>query len=304
MAEQLMAEGCQVWGTVRGPEGRARAEGCPWLAGVSFVEADLCDRDSLHRALDEAAPDEIYNLASESRPGRSWEEPESAANANALGPLRLLEAIRTLGGAGVRFCQASTSEMFGSTAPNPQNEDTPLRPRSPYGLAKSFAHGVTQQYRYHHRLFTCTAILYNHESPRRPDTFVTRKVTRAVARIKLGRQSTLVLGNLSTRRDWGYAPDYVRAMRLMMRAEKPDDYVIGTGETHSIGDLAEIAFAHVGLRSEDFVRVDAELTRSGNPVGLQANPARARERLGWMPSVSFEELVALMVDADLALESQ
>jgi len=303
LAEQLLADGYQVWGLVRGPAGLARARACPWLAGVELIEGDLAETASLRRALETAAPDEVYNLGAQSSPGRSWDEPEASAEVNALGPLRLLDAIRTAGGRGVRFCQASSSEMFGSEAPNPQDEETPLCPRSPYGAAKAYAHHLTRQYRYTYGLFACTAILYNHESPRRPESFVTRKITRAVARIKLGRQASLSVGSLGARRDWGYTPDYVRAMRLMLREPQPDDYVIGTGQTHSIGELVERAFSHVGLDWQRFVVVDEGLARRGNPVGLQANPTRARERLGWLPSVDFAELVALMVEADLALES-
>ncbi|HEY3111070.1 MAG TPA: GDP-mannose 4,6-dehydratase [Chloroflexota bacterium] len=303
LAEQLLAEGHEVWGMVRGPAGLARARALPWLARAHLVEGDLAEAASLRRVLEAAAPDELYNLAAQSIPGRSWDDPEASAEVNALGPLRLLDAIRSAGGRGVRFCQASSSEMFGSDAPNPQDEDTPLRPRSPYGAAKAYAHYLTGHYRSTCGLFACTAILYNHESPRRPESFVTRKITRAAARIKLGRQSSLALGSLAARRDWGYTPDYVRAMRLMLRQEQPDDYVIGTGQTHSIGELVELAFRHVGLEWQRYVELDPVLARHGNPAGLQANPARARERLGWEPSLSFEEMIALMVEADLEIEA-
>jgi GDPmannose 4,6-dehydratase len=303
LAEQLLAEGYQVFGLVRGGASRAGLEHVPWLRGVHLIDGDLRDRLSLVRALDTAAPDEVYNLASYSQPGRAWSEPEASADVNALGPLRLLSAIADLGGRQVRFCQASTSEIFAPDTPNPQDETTPLRPLSPYGAAKAYAHQITMQYRHHRGFFACGAILYNHESPRRPEQFVTRKVTRAAARIKLGRQSTVVLGNLTSARDWGYAPDYVRAMRLMLWAEQPDDYVIGTGRTHTIGELVEIAFARVGLRWQDHVEIDAELARLGSSVGLAANSARARERLGWEPSVDFGTMIEEMVDADLALES-
>jgi GDPmannose 4,6-dehydratase len=303
MAEQLVAEGHDVWGMVRGPAGLARARASPWLSDVHLVEGDLADAASVRRVLDVASPDEIYNLAAQSIPGRSWDEPEASAQVNALGPLRLLEAIRISGARNVRLCQASSSEMFGSDAPNPQDEETPLDPRSPYGAAKAYAHQLTRQYRHGCGLFACTAILYNHESPRRGEAFVTRKITQAAARIKLGRQSSLSLGSLAARRDWGYTPDYVRAMRLMLEQAEPDDYVIGTGETHSIGEVVELAFGRVGLEWQRYVQVDEELARRGNPAGLQANPARARARLGWQPSVSFEQLVALMVEADLERES-
>jgi GDPmannose 4,6-dehydratase len=303
LAEQLRAAGHEVWGMVRGPQGLARAAALPWLAGVRLVEADLADAASLRRMLDLAAPDELYNLAAESVPSRSWDEAEASAEVNALGPLRLLEAIRRAGDRRARFCQAGSSEMFGADAPNPQDEATPLRPHSPYGAAKAYAHQLTGQYRAVRGLFACSAILYNHESPRRPESFVMRKITRAAARIKLGRQSSVTLGSLDARRDWGYTPDYVRAMTLMLRHDRPDDYVIGTGQTHSIGELVELAFGHVGLDWRRHVEIDAELARHGSPVGLQANPARARERLGWAPSISFAELVALMVEGDLALEA-
>jgi GDPmannose 4,6-dehydratase len=304
MAELLLHEGYQVYGLMRGGGARSGRFGqMPWLSDVQLIEGDLRDSLSLVRALDQSAPDEVYNLASYSQPGRAWSEPEASADVNALGPLRLLEAINNLGGRGVRFCQASTSEMFGSAAANPQDEATPFQPRSPYGSAKLFAHNLTVQYRYHHRMFAATTIFYNHESPRRPEQFVTRKVTRAAAQIKLGRAQSVRLGSLEARRDWGYAPDFVRAMWLALRADTPDDYVIGTGESHSVGELCEVAFHHVGLDYRDHVEVDPDLARLGNPTGLIANAARAQQRLGWRPSVSFEGLIGLMVDADLALEA-
>jgi GDPmannose 4,6-dehydratase len=298
LAEQLLADGYQVFGLVRG-DARERAARLPWLNGVQLLIGDLRDPLSVDRALDDAAPDELYNLASYSQPGRAWTQPEESADVNALGPLRLLEAIRCRGGK-TRFCQASTSEMFGDAA-NPQNETTPLQPHSPYGAAKAYAHHLTGHYRGQCGLFACAAILYNHESPRRPDTFVTRKVTRAAARIKLGKESELILGSLEARRDWGFAPDYVRAMRLMLAANKPDDYVVGTGESHSVGELAEIAFARVGLDHRRHVRVADGFTVS-SPRGLEADATRARQRLSWAPSVGFAELIGLMVDADLRAE--
>jgi GDPmannose 4,6-dehydratase len=302
MAEQLLADGRRVWGMVR-PGGLARAAQLPWLRGVELVEGDLADRASLERVFAAADPAEVYNLASFSQPGLAWSDPETSANVNALGPLRLLELVREAGPGRVRFVQASTSEIFGPCASNPQDERTPLCPATPYGSAKAYAHQLVGQYRERYGLFSCAAILYNHESPRRGREFVTRKITRAAARIKLGLERELVLGNLDARRDWGYAPDYVRAMRLMLGAEAPDDYVIGTGETRSVGDLVDLAFAQVGLRSDDVVRIDPSLAGHSNRVGLAADTRRARERLGWQPTVSFERLVGLMVEADLALEA-
>jgi GDPmannose 4,6-dehydratase len=302
LAEQLIADGYKVFGLVRA-DSRERAARLPWLAGVELVEGDLRDTASLRAALASAAPDELYNLASHSQPGRSWSEPEASADVNAVGPLRLLEAIRECGGESIRFCQASTSEMFGEAA-NPQTEQTPLEPTSPYGAAKAYAHRVTGQYRERCGLFACAAVFYNHESPRRPEQFVTRKITRSAARIKLGKESELKLGSFDARRDWGYAPDYVRAMRLILAAEKPDDYIVGTGETHSVGEFAEAAFSHVGLDWREHVCLDDGFVSNSSGHGLTGDSARARERLGWRPSVTFRQLVALMVDADLAAESR
>ncbi|HEV8634719.1 MAG TPA: GDP-mannose 4,6-dehydratase [Chloroflexota bacterium] len=303
MAEQLLAEGRRVWGLIR-PGGLARAAELPWLRGVELIEGDLADRASLARAFAAADPEEIYNLASFSQPSLAWSDPEASANVNALGPLRLLELVREAGPGRVRFVQASTSEIFGPSAPNPQDERTPLCPATPYGSAKAYAHQLVAHYRERFGLFAGAAILYNHESPRRGREFVTRKITRAAARIKLGLERQLVLGDLDARRDWGYAPDYVRAMRLMLGADAPDDYVIGTGETHSVGEFLQLAFARVGLRPEEFVRVDPSLGGHSNPVGLAADAARARDRLGWRPTVGFEQLVGLMVEADLAREGE
>jgi GDPmannose 4,6-dehydratase len=303
LAEELLATGRRVWGLVR-PGGLSRAAQLPWLRGVELIEGDLVDRASLARAFAAADPHEVYNLASFSQPGLAWSDAEASANVNALGPLRLLELVRDAEPGRVRFVQASTSEIFGPNAPNPQDERTPLCPATPYGSAKAYAHQVVGQYRERFGLFAGAAILYNHESPRRGREFVTRKITRAAARIKLGLDRELVLGNLDARRDWGYAPDYVRAMRLMLEADAPDDYVVGTGETHSVGEFLRLAFAHVGLPVEQFVRFDPAFGGHSNRVGLAADSTRARERLGWQPTVSFEELVGLMVEADLVREAE
>jgi GDPmannose 4,6-dehydratase len=269
-------------------------------AGARFLihYADLSDGPSLSRLLTEIAPDEVYNLAAMSHVQVSFEVPESTADITALGALRLLDAARRAV-PDCRFYQASSSEMFGS-APPPQNELTPFHPRSPYACAKLFAHAVTVNYREAYRMHASSGILFNHESPRRGETFVTRKVTQAVARIKLGLQDRLYLGNLNARRDWGYAPDYVRAMWLMLQQEEPDDYVIGTGESHTVRDFVEKAFAHVDLDWREYVAIDPRYNRPSEVDFLLADAGKARRQLGWEAEVRFEDLVRIMVDADLA----
>jgi GDPmannose 4,6-dehydratase len=269
-------------------------------AGVRFFlhYADLTDGGSLAALLDDLQPEEIYNLGAQSHVKVSFEVPEYTADVTATGTLRLLEAIRRTGLA-CRFYQASSSEMFGSTPP-PQNETSPFHPRSPYGCAKVFAHHITVNYRESYGLHASSGILFNHESPRRGETFVTRKITRAVARIKLGLQQKLYLGSLEPRRDWGYAPDYVRAMWLMLQAEQPGDYAVGTGAMHSVREFAELAFAHAGLDWRACVEVDPRYFRPAEVDVLCADASKARRVLGWEPTVTFEELVRLMVDADLA----
>lgn len=302
LCEQLLAEGCRVWGLIR-PGTRARAEALPWLDGVTLIEGDLTDRDSVADAVAVANPDELYNLASVSQPARSWSEAESSADANALGPLRILELVREAGAGRVRFVQASTSEIYGPSTPNPQDESTAPCPATPYGAAKAYAHSLVRMYRERHGVFACAAVLYNHESPRRGAEFVTRKVTRAAARIKLGLERELLLGSLESRRDWGFAPDYMRALRLMLRAPEPDDYMVGTGVSHSVGELARLAFSRVGLDAARHVRTDESISVHSARFGLTPDTSRLRDRLGWRPSVTFEELVGLMVDADLQRES-
>jgi GDPmannose 4,6-dehydratase len=270
---------------------------------VALIEGDLTDGASLAHALTEANPDELYNLASVSQPARAWSEAEASADANALGPLRLLEMLREGGGDRIRFVQASSSEIFGPDTPSPQDEQTPHCPATPYGAAKAYAHGLVRMYRERIGLFACAAVLYNHESPRRGPEFVTRKVTRAAARIKLGLERETVLGSLDSRRDWGYAPDYMRALRLIARGSEPADYMVGAGQAHSVADLARLAFARVGLNSSQFVRSEESISAHSTRVGHVADTSRLRERLGWAPSVTFEELVGLMVDADLERES-
>ena len=259
--------------------------------------ADLTDGSSLAALLYEVCPDEIYNLGAQSHVKVSFEVPEFTADVVACGTLRLLEAIRRMG-VKCRFYQASSSEMFGS-APPPQGEATPFHPRSPYACAKVFGHNITVNYRESYGLHASSGILFNHESPRRGETFVTRKITRAVAHIKHGIQRKLYLGNLDARRDWGYAPDYVRAMWLMLQQETPDDFAIGTGEAHTVREFVELAFAHAGLNWREFVEVDERYFRPAEVDYLRADASKARRVLGWEPTVTFDELVRIMVEADL-----
>jgi GDPmannose 4,6-dehydratase len=260
--------------------------------------ADLSDSSSLFKLLTRIQPDEVYNLAAQSHVRVSFDVPEYTADITATGALRLLEAIRETG-IGARFYQASSSEMFGA-APPPQRESTPFHPRSPYACAKLFAHWATVNYRESYGMFATSGILFNHESPRRGETFVTRKITRAVAHIKFGLQDKLYLGNMDAKRDWGYAPEYVRAMWLMLQQEKPADYVIGTGEMHTVREFCEAAFAHVGLDWRDWVETDPRYLRPAEVDALQADAAKARMELGWEHEVSFDQLVRLMVDAEIA----
>ena len=260
--------------------------------------ADLADTGSLAALLYDIRPDEVYNLGAQSHVKVSFEIPEYTGDVVGLGALRLLEAIHRTG-LSCRFYQASSSEMFGSTPP-PQSESSPFHPRSPYGCAKLFAHNIAVNYRESYGLHVSSGILFNHESPRRGETFITRKITRAVARIKLHLETRLYLGNLDARRDWGYASDYVRAMWLMLQQDQPSDYVIGTGESHSVREFCDLAFSSAGLDWRDFVEVDSRYCRPAEVDHLRADPSRARRILGWEPSVAFHELVCLMVEADLA----
>jgi GDPmannose 4,6-dehydratase len=259
--------------------------------------ADLTDGGSLAKLLYEIRPDEVYNLGAQSHVKVSFEIPEYTGDVVASGTLRVLEAIRQTG-LPCRFYQASSSEMFGSTPP-PQSESTVFHPRSPYACAKVFAHNISVNYRESYGLHASCGILFNHESPRRGETFVTRKITRAVAHIKLGLQQKLYLGNLDARRDWGYAPDYVRAMWMMLQQDRPDDYVIGTGEAHSVREFVEIAFAEADLDWREYVAIDPCYFRPAEVDFLHADPSKARAILGWEPTVTFRQLVHLMVEADI-----
>jgi GDPmannose 4,6-dehydratase len=300
LAEFLLAKGYRVHGLVR----RTSAEHYPRLAAIrdriDLVPGDMLDATSLDRAVEQVQPDEVYNLAAMSFVAASWGQPSLTTEVNAHGTLRLLEAVRRLRPA-ARFYQASTSEMFGEVRETPQRETTPFHPRSPYGVAKVYAHHLTVNYRESYGLYACCGIMFNHEGPRRSPEFVTRKVTQAVARIRTGLARELRLGNLAARRDWGYAGDYVRAMWLMLQRERPDDYVIGTGENHSVAELVEAAFSHADLDWRDHVVTDPALHRPAEVDTLLADPSKARRLLGWQPEVSFVELVRMMVDADLKL---
>lgn len=263
---------------------------------------DLTDGTTFRRILEEVKPSEVYNLGAQSHVRVSFDAPEYTADAVGMGALRILEAVRDYQqriGEQVRYYQAGSSEMYGKVQQVPQTEETPFYPRSPYACAKVFAHWQTVNYRESYDMFACNGILFNHESPRRGETFVTRKITRAVAQIVAGRQKKLFMGNLDAKRDWGYAKDYVRAMWLMLQQEQPDDYVVATGETHSVHEFLDIAFGRVNLDWKDYVEFDERYLRPAEVDLLIGDPAKAKQKLGWEPSVTFEELVHLMVDADL-----
>lgn len=267
---------------------------------VELVSGDLLDQSSLSGILREHQPAEVYNLAAQSFVPTSWEQPVFTGGVTALGVTRMLEAVRTEA-PDARFYQASSSEMFGKVREVPQTEETPFYPRSPYGVAKVYGHWITVNYRESYDIFACSGILFNHESPRRGLEFVTRKVTHHVAKITLGLADHVALGNLDSRRDWGFAGDYIHAMWLMLQQNEPDDYVVGTGETHSVRELCEAAFSHVGLDWEGYVRQDPRFMRPAEVDLLVSDPTKAREALGWEPDVTFAELIGMMVDADIAL---
>jgi GDPmannose 4,6-dehydratase len=302
LADLLLEKGYRVVGMVR----RSSAENFYRIEHIrdriELEQADLLDQYSLIDVMKRVRPDEVYNLAAMSFVPTSWSQPVLTTEFDAVGVTRILEAIR-LTNPDVRFYQASSSEMFGKVRESPQRETTPFHPRSPYGVAKVYGHHITVNYRESYGLFACSGILFNHESPRRGKEFVTRKVSDGAARIKLGLASELRLGNLSARRDWGFAGDYVRAMWLMLQQPKPDDYVIATGESHSVQELVEVAFDHVALDWRQCVREDPNLYRPAEVDTLLGDWSYARERLGWTPEVSFEQLVRMMVDADVALLS-
>jgi len=310
LAEYLLDQGYEVWGLARGQANPRVSRIRKLLADVHLVRGDLLDQSSLISAVERVQPDEVYNLGAISFVPMSWEQAELTAEVTGMGVLRMLEAIRVCSGVSrggrasggqIRFYQASSSEMFGQVSETPQNESTGFHPRSPYGVAKAYGHFLTQNYRESYGMFAVSGILFNHESPRRGAEFVTRKVSLGVARIKLGLADELRLGNLEARRDWGFAGDYVRAMHLMLQADKPEDYVIGTGRMKSVRELVEAAFSAAGLDWEKYVVTDQSLHRPAEVDLLCADPKKARVQLGWEPTVSFDELVAMMVESDLRL---
>ncbi|HSB86671.1 MAG TPA: GDP-mannose 4,6-dehydratase [Ilumatobacteraceae bacterium] len=308
LAEFLHSKGYEIYGMVKGQNNPRMSMMRDEFPYVEPVPGDLADLPSLVKALDAAQPDEVYNLGAISFVALSFNQAELTANITGTGVLRMLEAIRMVGGAQnntIRFYQASSSEMFGKVRETPQTERTPFHPRSPYGCAKVFGHDIVVNYRESYGLFACSGILFNHEGPRRGLEFVTRKVTNSVARIKLGLQKEIVLGNLDSKRDWGYAGDYVKAMWLMLQQDQPDDYVVATGVTSSIEDLVRLAFAEIGVDNwRDYVRQDPKFFRPAEVDLLIGDATKARTVLGWKPEVSFPELVKMMVAHDLNIESE
>jgi len=298
LAEHLLAKGYEVVGVVRRTSHHSYERIDHLLDRVTIVPADLLDQHSLTVVLQETRPDEVYNLAAQSFVPTSWTQPVLTGEFTALGVTRILEAIRLVHPS-ARFYQASSSEMFGKVHETPQSEKTPFYPRSPYGVAKLYGHWITVNYRESYGMYAVSGILFNHESPRRGIEFVTRKVTDGAARIKLGLATELRLGNLDAQRDWGYAGDYVDAMWRMLQQPEPLDYVIGTGEMHSVQDLVEVAFGHLGLDWMTHVRSDERFKRPAEVDILLADPRRAHTELGWKPQVPFAKLVTMMVDADM-----
>jgi len=303
LAEFLLGENYRVSGLVRRSSTINFERIAHLQEDVELIPGDLLDESSLISAISKAEPDEVYNLAAQSFVPTSWTQPVLTGEFTALGVTRILEAIRVVNPA-IRFYQASSSEMFGMVEESPQSETTRFYPRSPYGVAKLYGHWITVNARESYGLYACSGILFNHESPRRGIEFVTRRVSYNVARIKLGLQRKLKMGNLEAERDWGFAGDYVRAMWLMLQQEKPDDYVIATGQTHSVKHLLEIAFEHVGLHYQDYVETDADLLRPAEVHHLRGNYAKAERVLGWQPQVNFADLIGMMIDSDLELLSK
>lgn len=298
LAQFLLDKGYEVHGMVR----RSSTENFERIDDlrdqIQLHQADLLDQLSIVRLIESTAPHEVYNLAAQSFVPTSFEQPLLTGEFTGLGVTRMLEAIRQVN-TDIRFYQASSSEMFGDVREEPQNEQTPFYPRSPYGAAKAYGHWITVNYRESYGVFACSGILFNHESPLRGREFVTRKISDAVARIKVGLQDQLLLGNLEAQRDWGFAGDFVRAMWLMLQQEEPDDFVIATGVKHSVREFAELAFTRVGLNWEDYVQVDASLYRPADVNTLRGDASKAQRELGWEPETSFPDLVHMMVDADL-----
>jgi GDPmannose 4,6-dehydratase len=302
LAELLLNKGYKVYGLVRRTSTANTSRIGHILDKVCLIQGDVADQSSLIAAVRQSEPDEIYNLAAQSFVGSSWSQPLFTSDVTALGVTRLLEAIRVCG-SNAKFYQASSSEMFGKAAESPQNERTPFHPRSPYGVSKLYGHWITVNYRESYGMFTCSGILFNHESPRRGIEFVTRKISNGVARIYHGMDTELRLGNLDARRDWGFAGDYVEAMWLMLQQDTADDYVVATGETHTVREFCELAFEAAGLDWEKYVKVDPKFLRPAEVELLLGDCAKAKKTLGWKPKVSFKELVRMMVEGDIDLLS-
>ena len=302
LADFLLGKGYKVYGMERRSSSKNRTNTSHLEGKITFINGDLSDQNSLLRCVKESNPDEVYNLGSQSFVGESWNTPEQTSDVTGLGVLRVLEAIREYGKS-IKFYQASTSEMFGRME-NLANEDTPFYPRSPYGVAKLYGHWIAKNYRESYDMFNCCGILFNHESERRGIEFVTRKITDGVARIHLGLQDKIVLGNLDTKRDWGYAPDYVESMWTMLQQDEPDDYVVATGKTHSLGEFLDSAFQHIGITDwEKYVGQDERYMRPADVFYLAGDFTKARDELGWIPTTPFQEMVSKMVSNDINLLS-
>jgi len=301
LADFLLEKGYNVYGMERRSSSKQRTNTSHLEGKITFVDGDLTDQNSLFRVLKETSPDEIYNLAAQSFVGQSWQTPEHTSEVTGLGVLRILEAIREFN-PNIKFYQASSSEMFGRMIENPSNENTPFYPRSPYGVAKLYGHWITKNYRESYDMFACSGILFNHESERRGIEFVTRKISDGVARIHLGLSDHISLGNLDAKRDWGYAPDYVEAMWLMLQQETPDDYVIATGETRSIREFLNEAFKVIGIGNwESYIKQDPRFMRPAEVDILRGNYTKAKQMLGWEPRTSFSDMVTKMVINDINL---
>lgn len=304
LADLLLEKGYEVYGMERRSSIKNRVNTSHLEGKITFVDGDLSDQHSLLRIVKDINPHEVYNMAAQSFVGQSWQTPEYTSNVTGLGVLRVLEAIREAD-KGIKFYQASSSEMFGKMVENPSNENSPFYPRSPYGVAKLYGHWITKNYRESYGIYACSGILFNHESERRGIEFVTRKISDGVAKIHLGVSDSITLGNLDAKRDWGYAPDYVEAIWLMMQKDQPDDYVVATGETKSIREFLDIAFNHVGISNwEKHVKTDPKFVRPAEVDVLRGDYSKAKDKLGWEPKTSFEDLVKKMVDNDVKLLSK
>ncbi|MGO8814274.1 MAG: GDP-mannose 4,6-dehydratase [Terriglobia bacterium] len=300
LAELLLGKGYEVFGIVRRSSVKKFDRIESFIDEIELMEGDLTDQSSLDSVIQSVQPDEVYNMAAQSFVPVSWNQPVLTGDVTGLGVIRILEAIRKHRPK-AKFLQASSSEMFGKVRETPQTEKTPFHPRSPYGVAKVFGYHITVNYRESYGMFACSAMGFNHESPRRGMEFVTRKVTHQVARIKCGLAKKLTMGNLEAKRDWGFAGDYVRAMWMMLQQPEPDDYVLATGRTHSVREMLEVAFAAAGLDWQEYVEIDPKLIRPAEVDTLCGDATKAREKLGWVPEVSFEELIKMMVEADVKL---